>query len=603
MNVLDQFYDYQLEAFEAVSAASKGIVCMPTGTGKTFVQAGIVADDIVKNPGFRVYVVNAPRIMLSFQLMREVQKFLLNNGIDARYLAVHSGSVQDSEEILAIQQEQGIGHRGIDSTTSSKVVAEHVNTSLINDQPLVIFSTYHSSERIAIAMKSVVEPINIVLNDEAHFLVEERFFPLLDTLPAERMYFFTATTRETPSANGRGMNNVASYGLRLYEMTPREAIARGKMVRPRQQWITLNDTITDDDADRSIGKIVRQSFLQHQRTLKGTIKPKMLVAAAGSSQMRAILDSSEIKKLIKSGVDVFAVASDPAVGNSLNGAQLNGRAHFLNKLKEYGADPERRMVILHYDILSEGVDVPGITGVMFMRAMLQSKFLQNLGRATRLDPGDRSRLEDGTLDPDDIKNFVKPYAYVIVPMLTHGDKDQAAQFSQIIEAMREFGFKSTEMVRLDQDGRAVAELEGEEAMRAIITQGPQLGIPFENLRSLLEDERKAGLGFEDSELILSLTLKKIKGELSDEKKMVILPRAVGYCEAIRNKYDYDLPSLTELETQFESYKGDYTFDNDVAAGVLACVLHSKHPRDIAITTDNRFVAMNAKNLGFTVRNP
>lgn len=52
---------------------------MPTGTGKTFVQAGIIAEDIISNPGFRVYVINAPRIMLSYQLLEEVFKFNIDN--------------------------------------------------------------------------------------------------------------------------------------------------------------------------------------------------------------------------------------------------------------------------------------------------------------------------------------------------------------------------------------------------------------------------------------------------------------------------------------------------------------------------------------------
>jgi superfamily II DNA or RNA helicase len=79
-------YDYQIEAAEATNNHNKGIVVMPTGTGKTFVQASIIAEDIKNNPGFRMYVVNAPRIMLSYQLLEEVFKFNIDNNIDARYM-------------------------------------------------------------------------------------------------------------------------------------------------------------------------------------------------------------------------------------------------------------------------------------------------------------------------------------------------------------------------------------------------------------------------------------------------------------------------------------------------------------------------------------
>ena len=45
-------YDYQIEAAEATNNHNKGIVVMPTGTGKTFLQASIIAEDIKNNPGF-----------------------------------------------------------------------------------------------------------------------------------------------------------------------------------------------------------------------------------------------------------------------------------------------------------------------------------------------------------------------------------------------------------------------------------------------------------------------------------------------------------------------------------------------------------------------
>ena len=94
------FYNYQIEAAETTEINQKGIIVMPTGTGKTFVQAGIIANNITNNPGFGVYVVNAPRIMLSYQLLEEFFKFNINNGIDARYMAVHSGKMEQNDLLI-----------------------------------------------------------------------------------------------------------------------------------------------------------------------------------------------------------------------------------------------------------------------------------------------------------------------------------------------------------------------------------------------------------------------------------------------------------------------------------------------------------------------
>ena len=60
-NILQKLYDYQLQAVEATDKNTKGIVCMPTGTGKTFVQAALIAKQIQKSKGqFGIYVINAP---------------------------------------------------------------------------------------------------------------------------------------------------------------------------------------------------------------------------------------------------------------------------------------------------------------------------------------------------------------------------------------------------------------------------------------------------------------------------------------------------------------------------------------------------------------
>ena len=71
--MLENLYDYQNEAIIATDNNKKGIVCMPTGSGKTFVQAAVIARDILKNRDkFGIYVINAPRIMLSYQLLKDL---------------------------------------------------------------------------------------------------------------------------------------------------------------------------------------------------------------------------------------------------------------------------------------------------------------------------------------------------------------------------------------------------------------------------------------------------------------------------------------------------------------------------------------------------
>ena len=134
MSMLEKLYPYQLSAVEATDKNEKGIVCMPTGTGKTFVQAAVIAKEILKNKGkFGVYVINAPRIMLSYQLLKEVYSFLTYSDIDARYMSVHSGGNIDIQDLEVIRidannnEGTNISFAEIESGTSPNLISEFFN--------------------------------------------------------------------------------------------------------------------------------------------------------------------------------------------------------------------------------------------------------------------------------------------------------------------------------------------------------------------------------------------------------------------------------------------------------------------------------------------
>ena len=82
--------------------------------------------------------------------------------------------------------------------------------------------------------------------------------------------------------------------------------------------------------------------------------------------MKILIQSQEIQNLIEEGVKFYAVASDQEVKNYINGERVN-RKQFLKRLREDGKNPNQKLIVIHYDILTEGIDVPGITGILFLR--------------------------------------------------------------------------------------------------------------------------------------------------------------------------------------------------------------------------------------------
>ncbi|TXG85756.1 MAG: DEAD/DEAH box helicase [Spirochaetes bacterium] len=67
---------HQIEALEAINNINEGIIHLPTGTGKTFIQANAIVNNLESN---KVFVILSPRILLTNQLYSEVKSILLQN--------------------------------------------------------------------------------------------------------------------------------------------------------------------------------------------------------------------------------------------------------------------------------------------------------------------------------------------------------------------------------------------------------------------------------------------------------------------------------------------------------------------------------------------
>jgi superfamily II DNA or RNA helicase len=497
LDIYKGLYDYQLEAVTATNENDRGIVCMPTSTGKTYTMATMIATDIINNPNqFRTYVINAPRIMLSYQLLNEVYGFLTMAGIEARYMFVHSGRVSDEEDREKIRRSanhsgHSIPYSEIGSATSSLEITKMMAKAQQQKLPLIFVSTYHSAERIEPARRDFAQvPLSMIVNDEAHYLVQEQFHDILNTLESDKCFFFTATRIHTPSDKGRGMNNVEAYGEILYEMTPREAIERGKMVRPRLHIVRTKNVYNTDDYDRSLTKIIKDSFEQHEAVIEQ--KPKLLVSVKGTGNMQRFLTSAEYRTLRNNHVHIYAVASNEEVGNDINGEKVR-RSEFLRRLKEDGSNPTKKILVLHYDILAEGIDVSGFTGIMPLRSLKKSKFMQTYGRAARLDKEDRRRIDAGEITPNDLNKMNKPYAYVIIPDIVHSNHDDKTYFTDIINELRHYDFKPYENIVASTMINGIPEIEELEGLNDITRRVPNYGVLVENLEADVEAESDASL--------------------------------------------------------------------------------------------------------------
>ena len=382
-------------AIEAGVGQAVGRIVAPTGSGKTFIEASALLYQMQHNSVSRIHLVLAPRIVLCNQLLAEYRKFCGNRAF--RAMAFHSGTV-DGDDTTAWKESN--------TTSVSEIVIVHDN-AIKGNQDLVVFGTYHSCHKL-----QGIE-FDTLIADESQYCVSENFNDAIRSLTANVRLFFTATERHTASNKGRGLNNEEVYGKLLYTIPPSELIRLGMIVPPR---LHIMHAVTEDERLTVVDEIVQLAVAQDGLTRPVAGMSKILFAMKGTEDVQTVCDNLPRLRAALPDHDIFTITSKG--GARINGVEVR-RNQFLKELKT-----RTNCLIFHYDILSEGIDVDGITGVCIMRNMVLSKLLQTIGRAIRI-------LKSAP--------HLKQWAWVSVAAL-NGNEDDKARVVQYVNAIRDGGF-------------------------------------------------------------------------------------------------------------------------------------------------------------------
>lgn len=416
-----QHRPHQLKALNSTTNQTSGQIIIPTGTGKTRVQVHIHVQDMIekiKAEQTGVYVIGAHRLLLCKQLMDELQDMCLVCGIPINALYVGSAR-QDAEEIIDKYFHQGIDSSNYESTftTRGDEVKSFYDRTSAAKRHLIIVSTYHSFDRL-----KVLDNIDLCTYDEAHTTIAEDFTENIMMVKdkIKRNFFFTATRKV--QGEDKGMNDITMYGEILTEVSPREMIDAGEIVMPRIHTIMLKDTKVRDVPNHNELMLVYtiiEAFKEHKNKLKedsaypDDLGTKLLVSVQGSNELELIQNNTLFKDWCRdNNIKTFAFSS--RFGNFQDFIEEPNRNKVYGNMKNL-SDKEDA-ILLHIDILIEGIDLPSITGVLLLRHLNEVKLFQALGRALRLLKVDRKRLYDGTVKPTETNLFTKPHAYLILPM-------------------------------------------------------------------------------------------------------------------------------------------------------------------------------------------
>ena len=302
----------------------------------------------VKYP--RTIVVVAPRLLLANQLCSDFLEHVDN----ANVLHVHSGDTKHFKTTKADRINLFV--------SMCHTVREHV----------IIFTTYHSLHRI---VESGID-VDTVYFDEAHNSVQRHFYGPTDVLAdkADRAFFFTATRKCSAVAHKPGMNWVETYGEVIARVSAPELVEGGYILPPKVKVIDMEKhpvkKITPClDADNVITSIDDMGL------------KKILVCVKTTKQLVNIFKTDFAYQLNQRGYSYLYITS--ATGAIIDGKKVS-RDKFFDTLNKWGKDVSKKFVVLHRSILSEGINVSELEGVVFMRNMDAIELTQTIGRVIRV---------------------------------------------------------------------------------------------------------------------------------------------------------------------------------------------------------------------------
>jgi superfamily II DNA or RNA helicase len=335
---------HQQTAVDAMLKHDKGQVIIPTGGGKTI----CMIQDYLNQNGTSTVVVVAPRILLAKQLCKEFLELVPDNQLHVMH--VHSGDTD------------------FFSTTKPRMIQLFNNTARAAGESCIIFTTYHSLEKIVQAGIDV----DTIYFDEAHNSVQRNFFVPTEfySRHAGRCYFFTATPKHSVTPRKPGMNDSRVYGQVICNVPAPKLVEEGYILPP----VVRLTQLPQGDFKQTDSKNLLD-------TIDDNTADKILIAARSTKQIVRLVTQSDFTfQLEQRGYNWMYITSK--TGAIINGQKVT-RDEFFKTLNAWG-ESDTRFVIMHHSILSEGINVKGLDAVMFMRNMDYIGISQSIGRVIRL---------------------------------------------------------------------------------------------------------------------------------------------------------------------------------------------------------------------------
>jgi hypothetical protein len=237
------------------------------------------------------------------------------------------------------------------------------------------------------------------------------------------------------------MNNSEIYGSVLCNVPAPELVNSGSILPPTvipfEVDITREKGAAACTGDRAMLLGVVDSLPESQAS-------KILVASPASKIMGALLFKTDILHELKErGYSVLHITSK--FGAYVDDQKVN-RQEFFNTFDAWGKDPNKKFIIFHYSILSEGINVHGLTHTIMLRNLDIIEMAQTIGRVIRMNKDDAADIASGKLVAGQVQFYRKPTGFVTVPVFKNYGAQTIKRLQRIVDTIFVEGQPATSLV-------------------------------------------------------------------------------------------------------------------------------------------------------------
>jgi len=414
-----------------------GCIAIPTGGGKTVIFIKDIDHRFSMNPN-SINLLSSPRLALIDQTQD-----ILHVSCKNTYREVFVCSRDDFGKKVFFEEDETVSRPM--NTTDPVELMEILLDQISNDNPpLMIHSTYASLPTVIAAIQLFEnnpdisddhqEALKLCLDtwhaDEAHNLVPDaihkdeeekaRLTALVMSVPElvkrfPRTLFWTATMKHNKTECD--MSNKEIFGDIIYSISAAELIHAAVMVSPKvfpviiESGMTITNEVDTKDIANELRVISNSSDNRQLTYFKRCLEHDVSLNEERNAPTRMIIFADGAAITLHHRRALTELFPEAYIANVTAETSAKDRRYIFDRFST-----EPFAVLLNYDIVSEGMDLPGVSSVCVARGMNAIKIQQSVGRCLRLSQEDRDRLQRGEISVNDLSNWVKPYGRVYLPV-------------------------------------------------------------------------------------------------------------------------------------------------------------------------------------------